>query len=211
MPCSSALRPLLTEHHKLLMRTLFCVTKVNSSDNGLYKDHYQSTNVDEKWFFITESHLCLYLVPGEEKPDCWYQNNEHNLNKVMFLLGDVARPGYDHNGICTFDGKIGLFPFIERVVAQQRTSDLLPWGTIIARPVSVNWHRYWDCLNKKATRWFLPLRRRSGLVGTATSQYYNKILCRHILMKMMQHLLLLSLSNQDSCWILHFWCFFNIA
>ena len=45
MPCTSALRPLLTEHHKL-MRTLFCVTKVNP-DNGLYEDHYQSEDVDD--------------------------------------------------------------------------------------------------------------------------------------------------------------------
>jgi len=59
MPCTSALRPLLTEHHKL-MRTLFCVTKVNP-DDGLYEDHYQSVHVDEKWFFITESHLRFSL------------------------------------------------------------------------------------------------------------------------------------------------------
>ena len=47
MPCSNALQPQLTEHHKL-MQTLFCVTKVNP-DNGLYEDHYQSVHVDLKW------------------------------------------------------------------------------------------------------------------------------------------------------------------
>ena len=144
MPCTSALRPLLTDHHKL-MRTLFCVTKVNP-DDGLYEDHYQSVHVDEKWFFITESHLRFYLVPGEEKPDRRCQNKEHIL-KVMFL-GAVARPRYDHNGLCTFDGKIGLFPFIEGVVAQ-RTSGLRPRGTIITRPVSVNRDRYRDFLINK--------------------------------------------------------------
>jgi hypothetical protein len=159
MPCSSALRPLLTEHHKL-MRTLFCITKLNPHD-GPYQDHYQSVHVDEKWFFITESYLRLYLVPGEEKPDRQCLNKDHIL-KVMFL-GAVARPRYDNNGICTFDGKIGLFPFIERVAAQ-RTSDNRPRGTIITRPVPVNRVRYRDFLINKVlpaikTKW--PCRDRN--------------------------------------------------
>ena len=153
MPCSSVLRPLLTEQHKLV-RTLFCISKLNSLD-GLYDDHYQTVHVDEKWFFITESNLRLYLVPGEEKPDRRCQNKDHIL-KVMFL-GAVARPRYDHNGICTFDGKIGLFPFIERVAAR-RTSRRRPRGTIITTPVPVNRNRYRDFLINKVlpaikTKW----------------------------------------------------------
>lgn len=113
MPHSSALRPLLAEHHKL-MRTLFCITKLNP-DNNLYDDFYQCVHIDEKWFFITESYLRVYLVPGEPKPDRRCQNKDHIL-KVMFLAA-VARPRYDDDGVCTFDGKIGMFPFIERVAA----------------------------------------------------------------------------------------------
>ena len=39
------------------------------------------------------------------------------------------------------DGKLGLFPFIERVEAQ-RTSTVRPRGTIITKPVTVNRDRY---------------------------------------------------------------------
>lgn len=40
---------------------------------------------------------------------------DHNVSKnfiekVMFLAL-VTRPRYDANGNCTFDGKIGIFPF----------------------------------------------------------------------------------------------------
>ena len=45
------------------------------------------------------------------------QNKEHMI-KVMFLAA-VARPRYDPEGECTFDGKIGMFPFIERVAAKK--------------------------------------------------------------------------------------------
>ena len=41
------------------------------------------------------------------------QNWKH-LIKVMFLAA-VACPRFDTEGVCTFDGKIGMFPFIERV------------------------------------------------------------------------------------------------
>jgi hypothetical protein len=144
IPHNSALRPLLSEHHKL-MRTLFCIEKLNPVDNQ-YDDFYQSVHVDEKWFFITESHLRLYLVPGEAKPDRRVQNKDHIL-KVMFL-GAVARPMYNNDGDCIFDGKIGMFPFIERVAAQ-RSSALRPRGTIITKPLSVNKERYRDFLVNK--------------------------------------------------------------
>jgi hypothetical protein len=46
----------------------------------------------------------------------------------MFLAA-VARPRYDPEGECTFDGKIGMFPFVKRVAAK-RTSKNCEKGTI---------------------------------------------------------------------------------
>jgi hypothetical protein len=43
--------------------------------------------------------------------------------KVMFLAA-VARPRYDPEGECTFDGKIGMFPFVERVAAKRTSKNL---------------------------------------------------------------------------------------
>ncbi len=50
------------------------------------------------------------------------QNKEHMM-KVMFLAA-VARPRYDPEGECTFDGKIGMFPFVERVAAKRTSKNL---------------------------------------------------------------------------------------
>jgi hypothetical protein len=43
--------------------------------------------------------------------------------KVLFLAA-VACPHYDPEGKCTFDGKIGMFLFIERVAAKRTEQDL---------------------------------------------------------------------------------------
>ena len=101
----------------------------------LYNNFYQAVHVDEKWFFISEKELRLYIAPGENVPNRVCQNKDHIL-KVMFLCA-VARPRYDqNNGECYFDGKLGIFPFVERVPAQ-RASTNRPRGTMITRTVPV--------------------------------------------------------------------------
>jgi hypothetical protein len=40
----------------------------------------------------------------------------------MFLCA-LARPRFDDNGNCTFDGKIGMWPFVEKVEAQRRSDN----------------------------------------------------------------------------------------
>jgi hypothetical protein len=137
IPCTSALKPALTEHHKLL-RACYCVSRIDT-ETRLFNDFFQAVHVDEKWFFISEQELRVYIAPGENVPNRVCQNKDHIL-KVMFLCA-VARPRYDRNGDCTFDGKLGMFPFVERVAAQ-RTSENRPRGTIITRTVPVNKVRY---------------------------------------------------------------------
>jgi hypothetical protein len=103
-----------------------------------YDDCMQSVHVDEKWFFISEEVLRLYIAPGEVVPTSRVQNKEHMI-KVMFLAA-VACPCYDPEGECTFDGKIGMFPFVERVVAK-RTSKNCKKGTIERKVLPVNKNR----------------------------------------------------------------------
>jgi len=45
------------------------------------------------------------------------------------FLAVVARPRYDSNDLCTFGGKIGVFPLVEYVVAV-RSSQNRPRGTV---------------------------------------------------------------------------------
>ncbi len=63
------------------------------------------------------------------------QNMEH-IMKVMFLAA-VACPCYDPEGKCTFDGKIGMFLFVERVAAK-RTNKNCKKGTIETKQLQVN-------------------------------------------------------------------------
>jgi hypothetical protein len=58
----------------------------------------------------------------------------------MFLAA-VARPRFDDDGVCTFDGKIGIWPFVERVAAK-RSSKLREKGTIETKPVNVKKDNY---------------------------------------------------------------------
>ena len=67
---------------------------------------FQSVHVDEKWFFISKKELCLYIAPGKVVPTRICQNRDHLL-KVMFIAA-VARPRFDAEGECIFDGKIDM-------------------------------------------------------------------------------------------------------
>ncbi len=88
----------------------------------------------------------MYIAPGEVVPTRKVQNKEH-MREVMFLAA-VARPCYDPEGKCTFDGKIGMFPFIERVAAK-RTSKNCKKGTIETKLLPVNKNRYRDFMITK--------------------------------------------------------------
>ncbi len=134
MTCTSVLKPALTKQHKLLCVT-FCLTKINPV-TCQYDNCMQSVHIDEKWFFISEEVLRLYIALGEVVPTrSRVQNKEHMIN-VMFLVA-VARPRYDPEGECTFDGKIGMFLIVERV-ATKRTSKNREKGTIETKVLPVN-------------------------------------------------------------------------
>jgi hypothetical protein len=53
----------------------------------------------------------------------------------MFLTA-FARPRYNEDGICTFDGKIGMFPFVDYIPAR-RASGNSAQGVIVTTPFSV--------------------------------------------------------------------------
>ncbi len=89
----------------------------------------------------------MYTAPGEVVPTRSVQNKEHMI-KVMLFLAAVARPRYDPEGECTCDGKIGMFPFIERVAAK-RTSKNREKGTIETKLLPVNKKRYRDFMIMK--------------------------------------------------------------
>jgi hypothetical protein len=62
----------------------------------------------------------------------------------MFLAA-VARPRFNAAGECTFDGKIGMWPFAELQPAK-RSSVNRPRGTMEWKQLSVTMERYRDML-----------------------------------------------------------------
>jgi hypothetical protein len=66
IPCTSALKPTLTEQHKLL-QACYCVSKIDPKTR-LYDDFYK--NVDEKWFFSYRKGFTSIYCTSHEK---WLQ------------------------------------------------------------------------------------------------------------------------------------------
>lgn len=67
--------------------------------------------------------------------------NKWYVPKIMFLCA-VARPRQDTTNSVPFDGRLGIWPFIEFVLAK-RTSWNRPAGTMEMKEVNVNgnvWH-----------------------------------------------------------------------
>jgi hypothetical protein len=91
--------------------------------------------------FLTQVDQGLYLTEEEEGdgPERSTQHKGHIL-KVMFLTA-VARPRFNDRGECTFDGKIGLWPFVQQEAAQ-RTSVNRVRGTMETKPINMTYAVY---------------------------------------------------------------------
>jgi hypothetical protein len=114
--------------------------------------------------FFTVKDLRLYIASGKIVPQRRCQNKDHIL-KVMFLAA-VACPRFNAQGKCTFDGKIGMFPFVERVAAQ-RASRNCPRYHIATKLLPVNKNQYREFMIQKvipAIRDKWPCRNRNIVI-----------------------------------------------
>jgi len=106
---------MLTKVHKSAC-VFHCCDFVNHAMH-VFHHFYDFVHIDEKWFFVSERKMHIYLSLGENRLHCTTQNKQDIL-KVMFLCA-IARPRYDANGNRTFDGKLGIWPFVETAPAQR--------------------------------------------------------------------------------------------
>ena len=142
-PCGSWLKPKLTEHKN--QRVFYAVSKYDANDN-MFDGFYNSVHVDEKWFFLTEAQLRLYIATDEDAPVRFIQNKDH-ITKVFLCA--IARPRYDKDtGECLFDGKIGMWPIVEHNAAMRRSVNR-ERGTIITTPVSCTRDKYRQMMIEK--------------------------------------------------------------
>jgi len=155
---SSPLTPYLTEANKV-GRFLYALERVREVDGRLFfHDAYDEVHVDEKWFNVTQMNKRMYLTPRENDPKRMVKHKSH-IMKVMFLAA-AARPRFDDDGNCTFDGKIGIWPFVEKVQAQ-RSSVNRPRGTWETKPVNVTKDVYREMMLQKV----VPAIREKWPVG----------------------------------------------
>jgi hypothetical protein len=107
--------------------------------------------VDEKWFEMTPNRVRLYLTNDEKEnhniPIRKVAHKSH-FQKIMFLAA-TARPRYDDNGHCIFDGKIGIWPIVQRTPAIQNSVNHRPAGTIVTTPLNVTQRIYCQMLLHK--------------------------------------------------------------
>ncbi|XP_020881507.1 uncharacterized protein LOC110228407 [Arabidopsis lyrata subsp. lyrata] len=94
---------------------------------------YNIVHIDEKWFYMTKRTETYYLLPEEDDPIRTCQSKNF-IGKVMVLVA-MARPRFNAQGVETFSGKIGVFPFITRQPAQRRSRNREA-GTIVIKPVT---------------------------------------------------------------------------
>jgi hypothetical protein len=135
-PHTSAVRPSLTDSNKL-ERVFFCLEE--TGNDGRYKMMNNRIHIDEKWFYLKECCMRVYLAADEEAPDNETRHKGHIL-KVMFLCA-VARPRFNPTTRLMWDGKIGIWPVIDWRAAQ-RSSRNRPRGTVEPHNVSFDGPRY---------------------------------------------------------------------
>ncbi|KAF0715306.1 Aste57867_3474 [Aphanomyces stellatus] len=128
---SSTVWPVLTDANKYA-RLIFAASMVGS--DMVLKEMEDVVHLDEKWFYITKVKRTFYLVPGEKVPKRKCKSKRF-ITKVMFLSA-VARPRYDEVTGLWWNGKIGTWPFTEKVAAA-RSSVNRPAGTIETKTITV--------------------------------------------------------------------------
>ncbi|KAM0836755.1 hypothetical protein ACQ4PT_062108 [Festuca glaucescens] len=118
---TSELKPLLTEDN-IKQRVAYCLRNLEPSsleDLPTFKGGFNYVHIDEKWFFRTRKTQNIYLSHREEAPRRETKNNGH-IQKIMFVSA-MARPRYDAEGNCVFDGKIGVWAYVDWVQAQKKS------------------------------------------------------------------------------------------
>ncbi|CAN6331900.1 unnamed protein product, partial [Urochloa humidicola] len=134
---SSTLKPYLKEENKR-ERLWWCLAMLDPQTlqtEPKFIDMENIIHLDEKWYYITKKGKTYYLLPQEEDP---YRtvHNKNCIDKVMFLVA-VAKPRYDNEGNCIFDGKIGIWPFIRKEPAKRRSGNRAR-GTLVTKTMKVD-------------------------------------------------------------------------
>ncbi|XP_057250602.1 uncharacterized protein LOC130591341 [Beta vulgaris subsp. vulgaris] len=126
---TNSIKPKLTPKHKTdrLKFILSHIIPPTVTSKPRFDCLYNMVHIDEKWFFMSRITQRFYLLSDEEDPYRACQSKNF-ITKVMFEAA-IARPIITPNGEVIWDGKIGIFPFVDYIPAQRNSSNR-PAGTI---------------------------------------------------------------------------------
>ena len=99
-----------------------------------FKGLFDVVFIDEKWFYLTRKSKRYYLLPDEDEPLLRTCRSKNSIPKIMFLTV-TARPRFNSEGVCTFDGKIGCFRLVKFERAKRRSVNR-PAGTMEVKPIA---------------------------------------------------------------------------
>jgi hypothetical protein len=144
-----AVKPTLSPTH-CRNRIDFVQSRRDDDDPQFFDMQFNVIHIDEKWFYVDKVNRRCYLAEDEENLFT-KQRNKKYMTKVMFLAA-VARPRIDNNNDgWDFDGKIGVYPFVEYSEAK-RSSRNRPAGDIEMKPINVTR----DLFRSYIFEWLLP-------------------------------------------------------
>ncbi|XP_021856161.1 uncharacterized protein [Spinacia oleracea] len=112
------------------------VINLLEGDNPQTKRQYQPmfdfVHIDEKWFYLSKKAQRMYLGRDERGK---YKSGKSSkfIPKVMFTAA-IARPRFNSQNECTFDGKLMIFPFTYQEAAK-RNSKNSDKGTMVTKVV----------------------------------------------------------------------------
>ncbi|KAF0726999.1 hypothetical protein Ae201684P_015801 [Aphanomyces euteiches] len=142
----------------------------SSSENHLFDNMHSYVHVDEKWFYLTKVRRKFYVYEDEEIAARSVKSKGF-ITKVMFLAA-VARPRYDYHRKTEFDGKIGVWLFVELVPAKQSSKDR-PKGSIVVVPKNVDSLTYQSVILEKVIPAIKEKFPRAGQAQCVTFQQDN--------------------------------------
>ncbi|KAF0731176.1 hypothetical protein Ae201684P_011923 [Aphanomyces euteiches] len=144
---SNYVKPMLTEDNKLeRLKFAMSFPRPSSSGSHFFDNMYSYVHVDEKWLYLTKVRRKFYVYDDEDVAVRSVKSKGF-ITKVMFLAA-VAKPRYDYHERRMFDGKLGVWPFVESVPAK-RTIKNRPKGTIETVHQSVNASVYQKTIMEK--------------------------------------------------------------
>jgi hypothetical protein len=155
------LKPFLTEMNKF-HQVIYAINQITEDENGklYFKDGYNEIHMDEKWFYMFQKNKKYYVVDDEDDEEKAIRRAKHksHIPKLMFLAA-VACPCFDDNGICTFNGKIGIWAFADWMPAERSSINRLR-GMMEIKPLSVTKGRYFEYVTRKVIPTIQPISPR---------------------------------------------------